>query len=134
MAIRGLSITRQQKTTRQTTVLDAKNKLFKYATIAANLSAQTITVNTTDSLILFGYRDTAKNGGYAVHPYSANDFMYVYDVKIYEDDTLVRHFVPVPCGLKIGDYTVPENGMWDIIEQKFYGNSGTGEFLYGSDE
>ena len=134
VAIRGLSITRQQKTTRQTTVLDAKNKLFKYATIAANLSAQTITVNTTDSLILFGYRDTAKNGGYAVHPYSANDFMYVYDVKIYEDDTLVRHFVPVPCGLKIGDYTVPQNGMWDIVEQKFYGNSGTGEFLYGSDE
>ena len=134
VAIRGLSITRQQKTTRQTTVLDAKNKLFKYATIAANLSAQTITVNTTDSLILFGYRDTAKNGGYAVHPYSANDFMYVYDVKIYEDDTLVRHFVPVPCGLKIGDYTVPQNGMWDMVEQKFYGNSGTGEFLYGSDE
>ena len=60
--------------------------------------------------------------------------MYVYDVKIYEDDTLVRHFVPVPCGLKIGDYTVPQNGMWDIVEQKFYGNSGTGEFLYGSDE
>ena len=134
VAIRGLSITRQQKTTRQTTVLDAKNKLFKYATIAANLSAQTITVNTTDSLILFGYRDTAKNGGYAVHPYSANDFMYVYNVKIYEDDTLVRHLVPVPCGLKIGDYTVPQNGMWDIVEQKFYGNSGTGEFLYGSDE
>lgn len=60
--------------------------------------------------------------------------MYVYDVKIYEDDTLVRHLVPVPRGLKIGDYTVPENGMWDIVEQKFYGNSGTGEFLYGSDE
>jgi hypothetical protein len=46
---------------------------------------------------------------------------------------LVRHFVPVPCGLKIGDFVVPENGMWDIVEQKFYGNDGTGEFIYGVD-
>ena len=43
-------------------------------------------------------------------------------------------FVPVPIGLKIGDFVVPENGMWDIVEQKFYGNMGTGEFIYGVDE
>ena len=52
---------------------------------------------------------------------------------LWDDDTLVRHFVPVPCGLKIGDFVVPENGMWDIVEQKFYGNMGTGEFIYGVD-
>ena len=48
-----------------------------------------------------------------------------------------RYFAPimvgVPCGLKIGDFVVPENGMWDIVEQKFYGNMGTGEFIYGVD-
>ena len=54
--------------------------------------------------------------------------------KIWQDDVLVRHFVPVPCGLRIGDFVVPENGMWDIVEQKFYGNMGTGDFFYDIDE
>ena len=58
----------------------------------------------------------------------------IYFFKMWDNDTLVRHFVPVPCGLKIGDFVVPENGMWDIVEQKFYGNMGTGEFIYGVDE
>ena len=53
--------------------------------------------------------------------------------KIWQGDTPVRHFVPVPCGLKIGDFVVPSNGMWDIVEQKFYGNMGTGDFIYGVD-
>lgn len=58
----------------------------------------------------------------------------VFFYKIWQDDVLVRYFVPVPCGLKIGDYVVPSNGMWDIVEQKFYGNMGTGDFVYGIDE
>ena len=53
---------------------------------------------------------------------------------LWDDDTLARYFVPVPCGLKIGDFIVPSNGMWDIVEQKFYGNMGTGDFIYGVDE
>ena len=57
----------------------------------------------------------------------------IYYTKIWDNDVLIRHFVPVPCGLKIGDFVVPSNGMWDIVEQKFYGNSGTGEFIYGVD-
>ena len=58
----------------------------------------------------------------------------MYYAKIWDNDTLVRHFVPVPCGLQIGDFVVPSNGMWDIVEQKFYGNMGTGDFIYGVDE
>lgn len=57
-----------------------------------------------------------------------------YYIKIWDNDVLVRHFVPVPCGLQIGDFVVPSNGMWDIVEQKFYGNMGTGDFIYGIDE
>ncbi len=60
--------------------------------------------------------------------------VWLYSIKMYEKDVLVRHFVPVPCGLKIGDFVVPSNGMWDIVEQKFYGNMGTGDFIYGVDE
>lgn len=58
----------------------------------------------------------------------------VYTAKIYVNDIPVRYFVPVPSGMQIGNYTVPSNGMWDIVEQKFYGNSGTGDFIYGVDE
>lgn len=55
----------------------------------------------------------------------------VYWCKIYDNDILVRHFVPVPKGLLIGNFVVPSNGMFDIVEQKFYGNAGTGEFTIG---
>ena len=58
----------------------------------------------------------------------------IYDFKIYESDELVRHFIPVPRGLLIGDAVIPENGMWELVKQKFYGNVGTGEFVYGADE
>ncbi|MBQ8367961.1 MAG: hypothetical protein IJX43_02810 [Alphaproteobacteria bacterium] len=46
---------------------------------------------------------------------------------------VVMHLVPVPAGLQIGDFTVPENGMFDIVSQKFYGNLGSGEFTFGTD-
>ena len=50
-----------------------------------------------------------------------------------DNGVFIRKMIPVPAGLQIGNFTVPENGMWDIVEQKFYGNSGTGEFIYGVD-
>ena len=55
----------------------------------------------------------------------------IYYVKIWDNDTLVRHFVPVPEGLVIGNFTCPNNGMFDIVNQQFYGNSGTGDFTCG---
>ena len=130
-----ITITKAQKITRQTMVLDAKNKILSYGDTVRSLSGQPRQYTGILPIIIFGAMlSTHSDNTIYINTYSANKNMYVYDVKIYEDDTLVRHFVPVPCGLKIGDYTVPQNGMWDIIEQKFYGNSGTGEFLYGSDE
>ena len=49
-------------------------------------------------------------------------------IKIYENDVLVRHFVPVPKDLVIGNFTVPSNGMFEIVQQQFYANGGTGDF------
>ena len=43
---------------------------------------------------------------------------------IYENDNLIRSYVP--CYKKM-DNTV---GLYDIINDKFYTNSGTGEFTY----
>ena len=56
-------------------------------------------------------------------------------LKIWDNGTLVRDMVPVPACMKIGNFVVPENGMWDIVEQKFYGNANsTGTIIYGRDE
>lgn len=56
---------------------------------------------------------------------------YIYQTKIIENNTVLHQFVPVPKGLIIGDFIVPSNGMFDIIEQKFYPNQGTGTFEIG---
>ena len=58
----------------------------------------------------------------------------MYRVKLLEYSVPVRDFVPVPAGLQIGNFVVPSNGMWDVVEQKFYGNKGTGNFMYGVGE
>lgn len=55
----------------------------------------------------------------------------IYYFKVYDKGKLVRNFVPIYKGAKIGDFVVPGNGMWDIVEQKFYPNAGTGSFTYG---
>lgn len=57
----------------------------------------------------------------------------VYSVIITSGTDVIMHLVPVPAGLQIGDYTVPSNGMFDIVSQKFYGNSGKGDFEFGMD-
>lgn len=55
----------------------------------------------------------------------------IYYFKIYEKDELIRHFVPVPTGLQIGDFIVPSNGMWDLVEQKFYTSVIDSDFAFG---
>lgn len=130
---RSIAINKELKTTKQLLIFDAKNNFIQYGSKVKNTlqSRQTTESHTT---ILFGRRIIAKDGTERVSVYSRNNAMYIYSTKIYEDDTLVRYFVPVPCGLQIGDFVVPSNGMWDIVEQKFYGNMGTGDFIYGVDD
>jgi hypothetical protein len=47
----------------------------------------------------------------------------VYTLKLYDNNTLVRDFVPAQYN---GQY-----GMWDLVEDKFYPNKGTGTFTVG---
>lgn len=69
------------------------------------------------------------------NPTYTKTYARIYNILFYNEyNVLVRHFVPVPAGLQIGNFTVPSNGMWDIVEQKFYGNDGTDDFIYGVDE
>ena len=126
-----LEITPELKTTKQHIILDAKNNLFQYGDLQISLQGRNSFENY--SIYLFGLH----NIKYATYEealvYSRNNSMYIYSTKIYEDDVLVHHFVPVPCGLKVKDTVIPENGMYDIVEQRFYKNSGTGDFVYGID-
>ena len=95
------------------------------------------------------YNDTVYGSNLATHldnPYSIYVFctnnhgtaavcskIKVYSVVITDGSDIIMHLVPVPAGLKIGDFTVPSNGMFDIVSQTFYGNSGSGEFEYGAE-
>lgn len=46
----------------------------------------------------------------------------IYSCQIYDNDVLVRCYIPV----KLRDSG--EYGLWDLVEDKFYGNEGTGAF------
>ena len=50
----------------------------------------------------------------------------IYNVKIYENNTLVKNFVPVRDNNNIGY-------LYDTVERQIFSNSGTGNFLLGKD-
>ena len=55
--------------------------------------------------------------------------------KIYNSsNVLVRDFIPVKSGMEIGNQTITANGMWDAVNQTFYGNLGSGSFDFHIDE
>lgn len=75
------------------------------------------------------YLCALNNQGNIVVPFSG----YFYGLKISNSNGTVRHFVPVPSGLTIGTYTTPSAGMFDIVNQQFYANAGSGTFTWGKD-
>ena len=58
----------------------------------------------------------------------------LYNCKIYDtNNNLIYYLVPVKQGLIIGNYTVPSNGLFDIVTQTFFANQGSGTFIFGKD-
>lgn len=53
-----------------------------------------------------------------------NAYAKVYSCRIYDNDVLIRDYVP--CTNLDG-----EVGLWDKVNDTFYGNAGTGEFIAG---
>lgn len=82
----------------------------------------------TKNVYLFGMNDNGEVQS------ASKAALKIHNAKFYIDNNLVRDFVPVPTGLVIGNFTVPSNGMFDIVNQQFYANQGTGEFAIGMDE
>ena len=50
----------------------------------------------------------------------------IWGLKIWDRDRLVRDLIPVAKGDKIYDYEMPENGLFDLITEIFFGNSNNG--------
>ena len=123
------------------TELNGFSNEFKYRAIMNGSGSQYLYNLTTGALIKSWGTNYSFSGATSdfyilkkLESYTCPNITAINTLKILENEKLVYHFVPVPTGLQIGDYTVPSNGMWDIVTQQFFGNSGTGEFSYGRDE
>ena len=79
----------------------------------------------------YGFAISATNSNSGANHFAYEKIKYF---SVVNNGVLIRQMIPVPAGLVIGGYTVPENGMWDVVKQQFYGNAGSGEFIYGVDE
>ena len=106
------------KTNKNTIILE--NGRIDYGTEGINLTSKS--KNQTSSMILFGIL----NYGNSVSPFGAYN-MKVYRLKLYENNTLVREYVP--C------YRVSDNeiGLYELVNNVFYPNNGTGSFNKGND-
>ena len=107
-------------TNRHTVTLDAVNRKLKMISGNSNIlditSGYTITKTSTRPLYLF-MRSYSSDGEYAKAK--------IYGFKIYENDTLVRNFVP--C-VRNSDNVA---GLYEVVSGKFHTNLGTGEFNTG---
>ena len=50
----------------------------------------------------------------------------VWGLKLYDRDRLVRDLIPVAKGDKVFNYVMPENGLFDLVTEIFFGNSNMG--------
>lgn len=76
------------------------------------------TTNQDANMFLFGLNNIRKG---KINYFKRYD-MKLYSCKIYEDDVLIKDFIPAKVGEKVG--------LYDAVSKKFHENKGTGEFLY----
>ena len=72
---------------------------------------------------------TTRNVAYSDWPcpvYPQNYMGAIWSIKIWDQDRLVRDMIPVKAGEKIYDYTMPADGLFDLITEIFFGNSNEG--------
>ena len=107
---KNATLTQPDKTPR--TILDMNKNVFT----AFGLTATNTAVSSGQSeinLFLFCYNNVGTANYFSTY--------IMYSCKIYDDDTLVRDFVP--CINASG-----EVGLFDMVNRQFYGNAGTGTF------
>ena len=97
-------------------VIDKHEASCMYGSIS--IENESATFSCTNNLLLF----TTSTGG-TVDERKASAKLY--SCKIYDDDLLIRNFVPVKNDSD-------QVGLYDLIEEKFYANAGTGAFTGAS--
>ena len=117
-SIEGIWIPDDIKTNRNTIIL--QNGRIDYGTEGTDLTSKS--KDQTSSMILFGI----PNYDNSITPFGAYN-MKVYRLKLYENNVLVREYVP--C-YRISDNVI---GLYDSVNKVFYQNNGTGSFNKGSD-
>lgn len=85
-------------------------------------SNNSVQLNTGNNIFIFGYNHNALGGIDTRYPVSFK----LYDFKLYDNETLIRDFIP--CYRKSDN----EIGLYDLVENMFYTNAGTGEFVKGN--
>ena len=97
-----------------------ENGRIDYGTFGRDITNKS--ENQVESMILFGLVNEEENP----IPISAYN-MKVYRLKLYENNTLVREYVP--C------YRISDNeiGLYELVNNVFYPNNGTGTFNKGND-
>lgn len=103
----GVTITGRHK-------VSLSNSQFVYGTFSTAVTAESFTY--TYPIFLFALNSV---GSATLHAHQK-----LYSCKIYNGNTLIRNFIPCinPSGVV---------GLYDIVNAKFYGNSGTGVFTAG---
>ena len=101
--------------------LTLTNSKFTYGTYSVDLKKGSWK-SLTQSLRIFGYL----NGSFREISFDRYN-MVLYGGKIYDNDILVRDFIP--CYNKRTNAT----GLYDRVTKQFYSNNGTGEFLKGEE-
>lgn len=79
--------------------------------------------------IIYTTVSKTRNVNYAKFPliqYPQMTGCWIWSVKIYDRDKLVRDLIPVAKGDKIYDYVMPANGLFDKITEIFFGNNNKG--------
>ena len=85
----------------------------------------------TDSVgnAIFETKKQSKNIKYADFPlpvFPQLEACAIWSLKVWDRDRLIRDLIPVAKGDKIYDYIMPENGLFDLITEIFFGNSNEG--------
>lgn len=91
-----------------------KGKWYINDELKSGMSTTNTLVQGDKSIYLFG-----------MNPSRFGTLVRIYRCKFYENETLVRDFIPA---LRTSDNEI---GMYDIVNDVFYTNQGTGDFIYG---
>ncbi len=94
---------------------------FTLGTTTYRVNGGTIVPDAYSRTILFGGATTGWNGGYDARNFTGN--IKCFKITNAVNNAVLKYYVPAKL------FATGEVGYWDLVEDKFYGNDGTGLFL-----